>query len=163
MARAVALTDATMEQIRSLAQSLRPPTLDSVGLSAALEGICRSFAGHTRLTIEYVAAELPVLPDMVSITLYRFLQEALTNVARHADARHVRVTLQHDAEAIWLAVEGDGRGFDPPRLADGSALSSMGIAGMRERLQLLGGRLEIDTQLGQGTRLAASVPWKEGV
>ena len=157
---AIALTDATIEQIRLLAQGLRPPALDTVGLNAAQEGFCHDFAQRTQLSVDYAGKELPPLPDAVGISLYRFLQEALTNVAKHADARRVRVELRQDAEAISLLVEDDGRGFDPEAVLQ-SQPTGIGLLGMQERFKLLGGWLEIASRPGQGTRLVAYVPWSE--
>ncbi|MDH4137268.1 MAG: PAS domain-containing protein, partial [Anaerolineae bacterium] len=156
---AAALADATMEQIRLLAQDLRPPALDAVGLNPTLEAFCRDFARRTQLSIDYLGLELPMLPEAVNICLYRFLQEALTNVAKHACASQVCVALRYDAETVSLSVEDDGRGFD--RQARLSVLGwpmGIGLLGMQERLESLGGRLEIESQPGQGTRLVAHLP-----
>lgn len=158
---ALALADATTDQIRRLAQALRPPALDTLGLDATLEGFCRVFAGQTGLTIEYAGKVLPGLPDPISIHLYRWLQEALTNVSRHAHARWVRAALGHDGETITLTVEDDGVGFDPTAFSASSPHAGIGLTGMRERLELLHGRLEIASRPGRGTRLTAMVPWRE--
>jgi signal transduction histidine kinase len=159
---AVALTDATMEQIRLLAQDLRPPALDAVGLSPTLEGFCRDFAERTQLDVLYSGAELPVLPDEICIGLYRFLQEALTNVARHARARKAYVSLGYDDGMVNLSVEDDGQGFDIQAVLDApNQPSSIGLLGMQERLDLLGGELEITSQPGHGTCLVAQIPWRE--
>jgi PAS domain S-box-containing protein len=156
---AAALTGATMEQIRLLAQDLRPPALDTVGLNPTLEGFCGDFAERTRLSIEYLGLELPMLPEPVNMCLYRFLQEALTNVAKHARANQVRVALRYDAETVSLSVEDDGRGFDrQARMSERCWPMGIGLLGMQERLESLGGRLEIESQPGQGTRLVAHLP-----
>ena len=159
---AVELTDTTMEKIRLLARGLRPPELDAVGLNPTLEGFCREFAQLTQLSIDYSGAELPTLPDTCSISFYRFLQEALANVAKHAMATRVRVELSHNADAVSLMVEDDGRGFIPGRPATGTGQSKgIGLLGMEERFELLGGRLKVESRPGQGTRLVAQVPGKE--
>jgi signal transduction histidine kinase len=156
---AAALTTTTMEQIRLLAQNLRPPALDTVGLGPTLEGFCRDFAQRTQLSIDYLGMELPVIPEAVNICLYRFLQEALTNVAKHACADQVHVVLHCDAETISLSVEDDGRGFDKlARLSLSGWPMGIGLLGMQERLESLGGRLEIESQPGHGTRLVAYLP-----
>lgn len=162
---AVALTDETMKRIRLLAQGLRPPELDVVGLNLTMEDYCRDFAEHTRLSIDYTGADLPaVLPDEVTICFYRVLQESLTNVAKHAHANHVWVVLHSNADMLSLAVEDDGQGFDAQTAVSVSRQpQSIGLLGMHERLELLGGRLEIRSQPGQGTRLVASAPWKDTV
>jgi signal transduction histidine kinase len=161
---AVALTNATMQRIRLLAQGLRPPELDVVGLDPTLEDYCHDFAQHTRLLIDYTGTELPALPDEVTICFYRVLQEALTNVAKHAHANHVLVALRCNANTLSLSVEDDGQGFDAQTAVSVSRQpQSIGLMGMRERLELLGGRLEIKSQPGQGTRLVAYAPWEETV
>ena len=157
---AVSLTDATMEGIRSLAQDLRPPALDAVGLNPTLEGLCRDFARRTQLSIDYLGAELPTLPEAFTICFYRFLQEALTNVAKHACASQVAVVLRcSTARTITLSVEDDGQGFDrQATLSDPSWSTGIGLLGMQERFESLGGWMEIETQTGQGTRLVGHVP-----
>lgn len=164
LAEAIALTDTTMEQMRLLAQDLRPPALDAVGLGPALEGFCRDFARRTQLSIDYLGAELPVLPEAINISLYRFLQEALTNVAKHARADQVRVALSYDAATVRLSVEDDGQGFDKQAVLSASGQPTgvgLGLLGTQERLDLLGGWLEVESHLGQGTRLTAHIPCEE--
>jgi PAS domain S-box-containing protein len=162
LSEAIALTDETMDEIRLLAHTLRPPALDAVGLNPTLEDFCRDFARRTHLSVEYVGAEVPGLSDAATICFYRVIQESLTNVARHAHADQIRVMLSHDTDRVRLSVEDNGRGFDP-----GGAISAsdqdagIGLLGMRERLELLGGRLEIHSRPGQGSRLVASIPWRE--
>jgi PAS domain S-box-containing protein len=156
---AAALTTTTMEQIRLLAQDLRPPALDAVGLNPTLEGFCRDFAQRTQLSIDYLGLESPVLPEAANSCLYRFLQEALTNVAKHACANQVCVALRCDAETVSLSVEDDGRGFDrQARLSVSGWPMGIGLLGMQERLESLGGHLEIESRPGQGTRLVAYLP-----
>jgi signal transduction histidine kinase len=159
---AVALTDMTMERLRTLARDLRPPALDTAGLNPTLEGLCHEFGRRTRLAIEYVGEHLPPLPDRSNICLYRFLQEALTNVAKHAQATQVRVKLSASANKVSLVVEDNGRGFDEQaRQAMEGQPKGIGLLGMQERLELLGGRLEIESRLGQGACLTAHLP-REG-
>jgi signal transduction histidine kinase len=162
MQDAANLTGQTMDRIRLLAQTLRPPALDSVGLNYSLQGLCQDFGERTRLSIHYHGQDLPSIPEPASIALYRCLQEALTNVAKHAAAREVTVTIRRDAELLRLCVVDDGRGFggDAPA-ADGVWSTGIGILGMKERLEVLGGRLEIESRRGRGTRITALVPFEE--
>jgi len=156
---AAVLATTTMEQIRLLAQDLHPPALDAVGLNPALESYCRDFAERTGLSIDYLGLELPALPEAFNTCLYRFLQEALTNVVKHARAYHVRIALRHDAETVNLSVEDDGQGFDRQVWLSVSGWPmGIGLLGMQERLESLGGRLEIASRPGQGTRLVAHLP-----
>jgi len=162
MGEAVALTDATMEQIRLLAQDLRPPALDTVGLNPTLEGFCQDFSQRTNLVIDYAGAQLAGLPEAINIGLYRCLQEALTNVAKHADANQVQVVLSYDGEMVRLSVEDDGQGFGiQDEVSVLGQPAGIGLLGIRERLELLDGGLEIASQPGQGTCLVAHIPWEK--
>jgi signal transduction histidine kinase len=156
----IKLSESITDQLRFLAQALRPPALDAVGLNATLEGLCRDFNKRTQLPIEYAGADLPRVPDSVGIHLYRFLQEALTNVSKHAQAQRVRAALTYHEDMLSLSVEDDGVGFDGGGTLGLESHGGIGLLGMRERLVLLKGRLEITSQPGHGTRLVARVPWK---
>jgi len=156
---AIALTTETTERLRPLARDLRPPDLEAMDLDQALESVCRDFARRTQIPVDCFGAETPPLPEPVSITLYRFLQEALTNAARHARPSHIHMTLCCDDEAITLSVEDDGQGFDGQAMLSARELSpGSGLLGIQERLEMLGGRLEIESQPGRGTRLVGRVP-----
>ncbi len=157
---ALELTDETMEGIRLLAYGLRPPELDAVGLDPVLEDYCAEFVKRTHLSVCYQGAQIPSVRDDISISLYRVLQEALTNALKHACAQQVQVVLRYGNDKIQLSVTDDGQGFSL-RQGELPNLRGLGIVGMRERLELLGGRLEIDTHPNVGTRLNAVVPWKE--
>lgn len=153
------LVNEAMERIHTLAQGLRPPALDAIGLNATLEGLCREFARRSHLVIDYSGSELPPLPDAANITLYRTVQEALTNVAKHAQASRVDVSLTLGAGQITLLVEDDGLGFDPQATAGIQRSQGFGLMGMKERLELLDGRLQIESSPGRGTRLIARIPY----
>jgi PAS domain S-box-containing protein len=162
LSEAIALTDETMDEMRRLAHTLRPPALDAVGLNPTLEDLCRDFARRTHLSVNYVGAEVSGLPDAAAICFYRVLQESLTNVARHAHADQVQVALRCDADRVSLSVEDNGRGFDTGGVISNSNQDAgIGLLGMRERLELLGGRLEINSRPGRGTRLVAHIPWRD--
>jgi len=158
VAEAIELADDLIGQMRFLAYDLRPPALDTLGLSPALERFCRDFAQRTKLTITYTGTKLPPLSETVSVTFYRLLQEALTNVIRHAQAQKVKVILTYDDQQLMLSITDNGRGFDTHTvLAASTRPQGMGLLGMRERVELLGGSLEIEAKSGQGTRLTASI------
>jgi signal transduction histidine kinase len=150
-----ALTGETMENLRALAHDLRPPGLDAFGLNVALEGLCHDFAGRAGIKVHYAGNEIPDLPTTVALSLYRFTQEALTNVAKHAEAQNVTVVLERETNWLSLAIADDGRGFafEPDARQRG-----VGLVSMQERTDLLGGVLDIDTAPGKGTRLTARVP-----
>jgi len=154
----ISLTDATHQQIRLLARGLRPPALDTVGLNLTLEGFCNDFARLTHLDIAYTGTETRPLPDTVNICFYRVLQEALTNVAAHAQAGRVWVELRCESDRTCLTIRDRGRGFDWQAQATSRPQAGIGLLGMRERLDLLGGWLDIDSVPGQGTCLTACLP-----
>lgn len=156
LTEAIDLTDQTMEQIRLLAHDLRPPVLDTFSLNAALEGLCQEYAGRSDLHVTYQGVELPSLPDAVAISFYRFLQEALTNVAKHARASQVQVILDVHDTSIELSVTDDGKGFASHALL--SSDKGIGLVGAQERFELLGGQLVVRSTPGKGTRLMARAP-----
>jgi PAS domain S-box-containing protein len=157
LAEAVDTADQTMEKIRRLAHGLHPPVLDKFGLRPAIEGLCDDFASKTHLDIQAHVDPLPSLDDQLAISLYRVLQEALTNVVKHADATGVDVALIHEGNSIELSVSDDGQGF-VPAVEKVISPGGMGLAGMQERVELLGGELYVDSRPGQGTRIVVRVP-----
>ncbi len=154
------LTSTTMERLRQLAHALRPPALDTLGLNEALTDMGETFARRTGLVVHVNTTPLPELPDEALTCLYRFVQESLTNVARHAQARHVWVTLNSDAETVSITVEDDGKGIDY-HSPEFQQTSGIGLLGIRERLRFVRGNLEIDSAPRQGTRVVATIPWSD--
>jgi PAS domain S-box-containing protein len=157
---AVVLTTETMDQVRAWAQNLRPPALDVVGLDPTLERLCREVAQRSGLSVTYHGTDLPALPGAVSISFYRFLQEALANVVKHASATEVSVVLVYDGEWLKLTVQDNGRGFDLYAENLAGQPGSVGLLGLQERFSLLDGRLDIESIPGQGTRVVATAPWR---
>jgi PAS domain S-box-containing protein len=155
---AVKLTDQTLKDIRRLAQDLRPPGLDALGLNLTLEDFCYEFGKRVGLDIKYQGCKLPVLSGIARISLFRFLQEALTNVVKHAKADTVYVRLGYQCQQISLAVNDNGLGFELNNVE--LKRESLGLVGMRERLSILGGTLTIDSKPGQGTSMLATIPWE---
>ncbi|MBI4788390.1 MAG: PAS domain-containing protein [Chloroflexi bacterium] len=160
---AVALTQDTMEQLRVLAYNLRPPALDAAQLNDVLEALCHEFSRRSNIPVQYRGMSVTEPPILMSITLYRFLQEALTNMVKHSQATEAQVMLRSDAEGIQLTVADNGRGFDwlAKRMDEEGPPQGIGLIGLEERLKTIGGTLEIHSEPGQGTRLVAAVPWKE--
>ena len=156
---AEALANTTAERMRLLARGLRPPGLDTLGLNASLRGLCHETRRQTGVPVEYTGTEAISVPDAIAICLYRVLQEALTNAVKHAHATQIEVVLQEDAEAVALSVMDNGRGFNTGSLqSTPQAAGGIGLVGMSERLENLGGRLQINSRRGQGTCLIAQVP-----
>jgi signal transduction histidine kinase len=148
------LVVATLQDVRRLAVELRPSALDDFGLVAALERLAASFAEQSGIAVDFQAALADErLPEEAETALYRIVQESLTNVVKHAQARRVSILLTRTNGAVKAVVEDDGKGFDPEKTTGG-----FGLVGMRERLALLGGRLEVESARGAGTTVAAEVP-----
>ena len=143
----------TLEKIRALSQSLQPVILEEQGLMAAVEWHLMVFQRQTGITVHYEPSPgLPEVDPAARIHVYRILQEALNNVARHAQARDVAVRLRAGSEGVVLEVSDAGKGI-PSQWKPG-----VGIAGMRERAALIGGVLEIGAAVPAGTRIALTVP-----
>ena len=145
--------DQTTVHIRGLAHSLRPPVLDIGGINLSLQDYCQETSVRTKLPIFYQGEEILGLPDDIGISLYRFVQEALTNILKHAMASEVKIRMQYKKGVISISVSDNGRGMD---YAESSGL---GLLGIKERLSLLGGSLAIRSRKGQGVKLVANVPW----
>ena len=140
--------------VRDVATALRPPILDA-GISSAIEWQAHRFESRTQIPcLVQVPDNLPALTDVKATGLFRILQEALTNVMRHAQAHTVDVRLALEDGWLCLTVSDDGRGFIP---APGRP-SSFGLVGMRERVLMLGGSLQLDSRLGEGTTLYVRIP-----
>lgn len=144
-------------ELRSIAHDLRPPLLDDLGLAQALQQLGSDWSERSGVALRCEFDALPLLPEAVATTLYRFAQEALGNVERHAKAGEVLLRLQLSAEGLRLQVQDDGRGFDAERLAR-STRGGLGLIHLRERVEMLGGRFELASGLGLGTRVAAWLP-----
>lgn len=153
------LTDKTMSNLRLLSHNLRPPGLDAYGLDAALTGLCQDFDTHTQLSIVYSGTALPDLASLTALSLYRFAQEAMTNAIKHAEATEVQMALSHDSNMITLVIADNGRGFVPPDLEESVPAQGAGLLGMMERLEMVDGRLSIESIVGEGSRLTAVVPY----
>jgi signal transduction histidine kinase len=142
-----------LAQVRNLSNLLRPTVLDDLGLLPALRGLVDDFSKRTRIHASLEIDEpVPAFTHELQITLFRVVQEALTNVARHAAARHVSVRLEVPGERVRLVIEDDGRGVA------GEPVPHLGLLGMRERVSEAGGVLEVGSAPGSGFRLVASIP-----
>jgi len=151
-----ALVDVT-RTLRNLLSELRPPAIDQHGLAGALKLHGDAFAKQAKIDVE-VDARVDSRPKPeVETIVYRVTQEALTNVAKHAQASHVRVHLTADQHTVDLTIRDDGIGFDPAQAARLLNDGHYGLAGMRERVELGGGRLELDSQPGHGTTIHVSL------
>ncbi|MDX6442017.1 MAG: hypothetical protein QOE43_1746 [Gaiellaceae bacterium] len=149
------LVVATLQDVRRLAVELRPKVLDDFGLVPALERLAESFGDQTEIDVRFETGlgDERLAPE-VETALYRIVQESLTNVVKHAQARVVSIVLARKGGAVALVIEDDGRGFDVGDTRDGG----FGLEGMRERIGLLEGRLQVESRAGAGTTIVAEVP-----
>jgi signal transduction histidine kinase len=152
------LIDDAVVTVRRIATDLRPGILDDLGLAAAVEWQAQEFEHRTgiacalRGTVDQGAVD-----PLVSTAVFRIFQESLTNVARHSRASRVAVTLEHRHTDLVLEVRDDGIGI---AAADASSVRSIGLAGMRERAQLVGGGFSISGAPGAGTTVLVQIPWR---
>ena len=149
------LVVSTLHDVRRLAVELRPAALDDFGLVPAIERLLDTVGEQSGLTVDLQSGFGDLrLPTETETTLYRIVQEALTNVLKHAAAERITVLLSHADAGVRLVVQDDGRGFDPGKARDGG----VGLLGMRERVSLIGGRLTVESTEGAGTMLTVEVP-----
>ncbi len=155
---AQALVNELMNRVRNLSLGLRPTSLDDLGLVPALRWHFERYIAQTgvQVVFKHIGIEGRRFAPQVETTVYRVVQEALTNVARHANVDHVTVRLWADEETIEVQIEDLGSGFDPDAVLSGG--TSGGLSGMYERVALLGGRLTVESRPGAGTRVTAEIP-----
>jgi two-component system sensor histidine kinase UhpB len=151
------LTADTLDGVRRLAIALRPPVLDDLGLAPALRAHVEEFSRHWPVQVTFSCGRLGWVPPDVELVLYRIVQEALSNVARHAGASRAEVKLSRRGRVLRLTVADNGSGFDVA-VARGSREAGLGLFGMEERLALVGGVLTVESAAGKGTRVSAEVP-----
>ncbi|HET6342158.1 MAG TPA: PAS domain S-box protein [Gemmatimonadota bacterium] len=152
------------DAVRRIAHGLRPPWLEEMGLEAAIRSLARAIREAHGLPIEVEAVsdgEVPRLGREAELAVYRIVQEALTNVVRHAGATRARVVLERSDERMLVLVEDDGRGFEPRGGADPGG-RGLGLVGMAERARYLGGRVGIESERGRGTRVTVEIPRTPG-
>lgn len=157
----IEMVDDTVAAMRRIAMDLRPLMLDDLGLKAAIEWLAHEFERRAGLQVVLHLDLLPErMPQKVLITLYRIVQEALTNVVRHSGADHAEITLALRGTVVELLVDDNGKGFsDPAGQAPGG---SFGLIGIRERVHMLGGQLRIGNRPGGGAQLVVRLPLADG-
>jgi two-component system, chemotaxis family, sensor kinase Cph1 len=153
------LVTEALQDVRRLAVDLRPTTLDDFGVVTAIQRLCGDVAEKSGISIDFHATrEGERMPREVESCLYRVVQEALTNVIKHADAAHVSVLLAPGDRDLTLIVEDDGAGFEPADVPS----ERLGLVGMTERVALVDGSLTVESAPGAGTTLRVTVPLGKG-
>lgn len=159
LAQARIMTDRALQTVRDLSQLLHPPMLDDLGLSATLEWFLSSFSRRTGISTDFTQddTEDRLVPEL-EMCLYRIVQEATTNIVKHADARACRVSCRRPPGRVLLIVEDDGRGFEASTTVPGPGAGGLGLLGMRERVTGFAGSFRVESTPGQGTRVLVDVP-----
>lgn len=153
----------TFQKIKSFMFELRPMMLDDLGLAPTVRRYVEAFSEKSGIpvTVNVTGTERRLAPYS-EVTLFRAIQELLTNVRQHAQATNVRVQLDMDEDVVRATVEDDGVGFDPgPTLAAAAQRRTIGLSTMKERIEMLGGRLDVESSPGKGTRVAVELPATE--
>jgi signal transduction histidine kinase len=156
---AIAAVKRAVEQVQTLSFDLRPSLLDDLGLAAAVEAYAKRRTAQTGVSLGLVIAVENRVAKEVEAACYRIVQEAITNVVRHAAAKRVEVVLRTDRTSLRLVVRDDGVGFDAGKTRAGAPVERrLGLVGMRERAQYVGGALEVESRPGVGTIVSARFP-----
>lgn len=156
------LAHQTLRAIRNLSIDLRPSALDDLGLLPAMRWYIKEYQQKCGITVDLRTSGFKErLPTEVETALYRIMQEALTNTARHAKARKVKVTMKEDSQAIHVLIRDDGEGFDVDSVMKNPYQDrGLGLVGMNERAVLLNGSLDITSEVGRGTTIKADIPFR---
>ena len=152
------LVSDTIDQIRDLSYSLRPPALEEFGLGTAIKALVEEISEQTGLRIKFKNRTEEKISPKIETVLYRIVQEGLTNVIRHAEATHVVIELEPRENLLYLKIEDDGKGFDPSDAAPSNGKRHLGLISMNERTELIGGVLEMYSTVGGGTKIEVKVP-----
>ncbi len=153
------LTDSIIETVQKISTELRPGILDNLGLTAAIEWQTEEFASRTGIDCRLdCLEEFADLDQARTTACFRILQETLTNVARHANATEVHISLKRQADNLILEICDNGKGISDKEVRD---RTSIGLLGMKERAHAMGGVFDIDGLPGKGTRVLVSIPLDE--
>ncbi|HUS15454.1 MAG TPA: ATP-binding protein [Chloroflexia bacterium] len=154
------MVNGTLQATRSFIFDLRPMILDDLGLEPTLRGYLRQYNEKNKMEVNLsVIGMKGRLPQPVEVAVYRIVQESLNNVAKHAHATHAQVNLEMEGEELLVTVEDDGSGFNVDDLAEqGDSGKALGIASMRQRAEMLGGQIVLESLVGRGTKVSASIP-----
>jgi PAS domain S-box-containing protein len=156
---ASAVVSQLLQQVRQLSLNLHPSVLDDLGLAAAFRWCVRTRAANDGIEVVLdIPEDLPRFSTLTENTLYRVFQESLSNVLRHAQARHLAVSLKYENDALTLLVQDDGRGFDRDATRKHALTgTSLGVIGMQERVRLAGGSIAIESKPGAGTQIRVTL------
>jgi len=148
----------TINRIRDLSYQLRPPSLEEFGFGTAIHALAEEMTSHTDIQFKIKNRLEEEIPPDLALVLYRIVQEGLTNIVRHAEARLIKIDLTQDGNLVNLAIEDDGKGFDPNEVHPEEGRRHLGLISMHERSELIGGKMEMFSASGQGTIIKVQVP-----
>lgn len=159
------ITASALERVHKMAFDLRPAMLDDLGLIPTIRWYIRNHIEKADLKVVFeVMGEEVKLPPQVEIAVLRIIQEALTNVKKHAQAKETFVRLGFKDDEVTITIKDDGKGFDPKKaLSKSTKREALGLMGMQERAELLGGALNIESQSGKGTKVKVRIPFRRGL
>jgi signal transduction histidine kinase len=161
IARTQRLVEQSLDIVHQFARELRPSALDDLGLIAALHSLLKEFMKRTGIRVRFSTfAGVEQLDNSRLTVLYRVVQSALANVAEHAHASQVKVSLSRRAEEVRLEISDNGRSFPVARMFQTRRNKHLGLIGMRERVEMVGGRLSIESAPGKGTTIRAEIPFR---
>ena len=152
-----------MTVVHRFARELRPPLLDDLGLTPALHSYVKSFTKQTRIPIHVTAfAAVEQLDSDKRTVLYRIAQEALANVAKHAEASLVEVSIQRLQKVVRMEIHDNGKSFQVQRVLFAKRITRLGLLGMRERAEMVGGSFTVESSPGKGTTIRTEIPFGNG-
>lgn len=153
------LSQQTYQDIKHYAQALRPGILDDLGLVAAIKWLAEEIHNFSGIEIQVEADAVPPLPPETQLVLFRIVQEALNNIQRHSVASQASITMEYRENEVRITISDNGKGFELPRqLSDFASRGKLGLTGMVERAQLIGGELAVRSQIGKGTKIIVKTP-----
>lgn len=155
------ILDQVEKQLRRLSHELRPTVLDDLGLVPAVRFLAEGLSKRAELSIRVESSLETRCPPNIETVLYRIIQEALTNITKHARAENVKIQLTFVANNLHCLVEDDGAGFDLSTLLSRKENRGLGLVGIRERLNAVGGTLQVESQPGRGTGLLVKIPMEK--
>lgn len=164
LTEAIKIAELALEDVREMSRLLRPPVLDDLGLSAGLAWLARTLREHTGLetALDCRVDETERLDTELETVVFRIVQEGLNNVIKHSGAREARVAVGRNNGSLEIEIADSGRGFDPAHaLSAAGGANGLGLRGIRDRIELFGGRLELHTAPGRGCRLRVAIPSSE--
>lgn len=164
ISRTQRLVEKSVDSVHRFARELRPAVLDDLGLIPALHSLMKSFSKKTGVHVSLTTfAALETLSSVKRTVLYRVVQESLTNITRHAQASRVEVSILKEGKAVCMQINDDGIAFDVEQVWQDRKSQHLGLLGMRERVEMVGGKFRIESRPGQGTSIHAQIPFVNGV